>query len=800
MTDVHHSIRLLTAGWLPGWLGLLLFAAAAAFVLWQLRRDFARTRPTLLTRWVLPDLRLLIVGLFAWLLCRPELLIRKRWQEPPEVLVLVDGGPGMKVAERPEFLHETLDAMEAAGLETFAQRQRAGTHFVAVGESLVQSLARAGLAFRDDLERLKIRLPPAPDFGVRIDTLGRDAAEAAARLDVAKAELPAADAAGKAVAAAETALDKTLLPLATLLRTLAADAAPVRENAATHPDLLERHAGKLDEALAAARLLLPTAHALQDQLDERFLGREVLERCRTARVTRSDLAARAATTLATGAQAGFAVRRTPVVPAPGQAPGSAALTPLLDARLRGALAAAVYLGDGTAAWTPAELEQLPLLGNAPVHTILVGRDGIAPADAGIVAVDAPPVTVSGRTWPLRVLAHCTLAKTAGAQLRVTGDNGAALASLPVPENAAGEVVLEVPVTLTRAGRNLLTVELTAAQGDAVPGNERIAVASEVIPAGTRTLVVSGRFGGDAGSWAGILTQLGFEPVDLLVSEPGLRELNVGPDPGGFPASAEQWKGVGLAILTGPVPVGLPETALAGLKQAVNDGLRVLLQDETPAQSAPVTWATALGLATQPDLAPGRLQAAPAPWHTLYQLGPDLDSSRARMAALPLPGPARYCTDAGTPLLVTAAGAPVKLAPRGKGLILYCGLPRLGRLRADGNDATVNRIMSQLIGLALATGTEAGAAAPAGAEPPRRRAEFALTPSAANLAAVANATGGTALTLTELPRVAKLLPKPEPMLRQSARRVPLWTGVWPLVALLGLVSAEYVLRRRAGRVM
>jgi hypothetical protein len=40
----------------------------------------------------------------------------------------------------------------------------------------------------------------------------------------------------------------------------------------------------------------------------------------------------------------------------------------------------------------------------------------------------------------------------------------------------------------------------------------------------------------------------------------------------------------------------------------------------------------------------------------------------------------------------------------------------------------------------------------------------------------------------------------PAERRHVRSYRLWSGGWPLAVLLLLVSAEYLLRRRAGRVM
>ena len=53
---VHVSYRLLTFG-LPGWAGLLLWAAAGAFAWRQLRLEFDAGRATRLSRTALPALR-----------------------------------------------------------------------------------------------------------------------------------------------------------------------------------------------------------------------------------------------------------------------------------------------------------------------------------------------------------------------------------------------------------------------------------------------------------------------------------------------------------------------------------------------------------------------------------------------------------------------------------------------------------------------------------------------------------------------------------------------------------------------
>ena len=107
-------------------------------------------------------------------------------------------------------------------------------------------------------------------------------------------------------------------------------------------------------------------------------------------------------------------------------------------------------------------------------------------------------------------------------------------------------------------------------------------------------------------------------------------------------------------------------------------------------------------------------------------------------------------------------------------------------------------MANLVALSL--GPADGAAVPVPVRDLLDVEDFALTPRAATLAALAQSTGGTALDLVDLPRLSSLLPDPQPVQRTATTVVRLWVGAWPLALLLGLVSAEYLLRRRAGRVM
>lgn len=798
MPQTEQTMRLLANGWLPGWAGLLLAAGLMAFVFWQLQLEFRRVRPSTLTRWLLPGLRLAIVALLTWLLCRPELLLTTQWAEKPRLLLVTDKTQSLEVVENYATRHEKLDVLEQLGLATFPKRQRAAATLSRLATSALQEFDPIARACQDDLDRLGTGLPPAPELHARLETAGRHAAALSTQLDAAKAELPA-ESTDKALAAEIANLQQAAVQLAAPLRTLQADATLVQRNAAAHPDTLEGYTGKLTDAVAAARALLPLAHAVQDKLDAARIPAADFERALASPVTRRAIAARIVTDISTPTAATFAIER---VEAHADAAG------IRERGLQGNLAAVVCIGDGTAAWPDASLRELALLHSTPVHTVLVGQDGVQPQDAGIIALEIPAVVVRGRPFTLRVLAMCNLPPGKRPALTVENasapSNTAATATVPLPETAAGEIVLSVPLTLEQPGRTHLHVSLGSSQADAFPGNETADAYVSVWPEAPRILLASGQLNSDTAAWLGVLTPLAPETLDVLVYEPGLRELALGNEPGTFPATAENWKRVDLAVLTGPIPTGLPAAALAGLKDAVRNGLRVLVQDTVPAGGTAVTWASTLGLTPTPRPSPAKLGTSrdrPFVWiEDVSRLGVDMAASTANLAALPAT-PYAFCK--GNATLLQAGADPVVAATLrpDMGFILYGGIRRFDALRTGNNAATVNRLMTGLATYALRLPDTREGKPHVNDPHPRERADFALTPQAANLAAIAQAAGGQPFAFSDgAQKIVDALPKAQPVWREHARLVPLWSGAWPLLLLLVLVSAEYLLRRRAGRVM
>ena len=276
---------------------------------------------------------------------------------------------------------------------------------------------------------------------------------------------------------------------------------------------------------------------------------------------------------------------------------------------------------------------------------------------------------------------------------------------------------------------------------------------------------------------------------------------------------------------------------------------------TNATTAPAgvnkSWNEALGIGSRAIVGPKTIMPLPTLWLDLYQLGKDRDESAARWNSLP---PALGLNEIATPGIALLTPDVLKIVRRGNGSIVAVGIENFASLRDPTSSTSVNRMLAESLTLGLAPLTEPGVAAgifPAqpmldrttylvgdatpnaglavGNEAPmdglkpmsvsdaqsitvqiggapvtrivRRLTsgqDFQLAAHAAPLEKIANDTGGRSRVLLTASEVMPEGLKGTP--RSSTTRVPLWPGPWSLVVLLALVSTEYLLRRRAGRVM
>ena len=849
-SKIAHAYRLCGDGWLPGWAGILLFLAAGAFVVWQLRREFAHVRPGALQHRVLPLIRLAVVGTGIWLLCRPTLVVHERWLEPPRVLLAVDRSPSMEVREEFGGLAAKIDALEALEGPVDPRRNRGCIALVRKIDAVRESAEVALGAMRRCLDNAATGLPPEPGFGRDLDQFSGALDAGVDGVEAAVAELPATPS-DPEVRDKLKALSQQATLLISEARLLVRDAGMVKQEAGSHPDVLEKYVGGVEKLKARAEATMEEGTLLQERVDMLLLGKDVLARVRQRRVTRAQLAEAAAAKL----KQALSGRCEPVIRA---VPGlSAALADAADLGLAGTLSAVVCLSDGSAALDSRARETVSRIGGVPVHAVLAGRDGAVPEDAAVRAVEAPTVALRGQPFTCRVLLKNRLAPDQQPKLEVRG-LGRVLATVDLPSNREDRVVCEVPVTIDQIGRASLSFEIRAAREDAFPGNEQDVAAVDVLAEPPRVLVVSGHVGADVGMYRALLDQIRWIEPAFIAADPAIAPIAAGTQSGEFPPGADDWKGISMALLLGEVPEGLSEAAVSGLKTAVERGLRVLVQDVRPGVAGR-TWASALGLSTRAVSASGPIEPVPGIWPELFDLDADRAGSMARLRSLPRVGPAAVCATPGIELLRCDAGAVVTLIPQGRGLIVYTGIVEPSSLRASGQAANVNRLLINLVTTALRPWEEAVAAGrpPLFVFPPQpvagkrlilggvaaevngleriagpaapwstyevlneaevavragdvkiaraiRRlkdaAEFDLTARSAPLLELTRLTGGTLHSLVDLSRVPAAVGQSAPVEFRRERAFRLWDGWWPLALLLALVSTEYLLRRRAGRVM
>lgn len=849
------TYRILT-GPVPGWVGVLLFIAAGLLAIWQLRRDLAGMKSRRRVRRVLALLRLAIVAVICWLLCQPVLLIERHWTPPPEILVVVDSGSSMRVNEGAGDVSRQLDDLEAVA-KPIARRNNAGSRIARACGRIGRAASTAVASLLQDQAAAATGLPLGPSVGRKLDALGMDLRAGADELISARATLPV-DVGDKELKKSDAELLAASQLVGAAIDGIVPDGAVVGREAPKSPTLLDAYLVRLRKLASDADSLGKRAAEVQVQLDSTLLTARELDEVRAKPLTRLSLADLAADRLAaqvtstpsTGsAQGGLAWTRQ----------RSPALATALDDAFRQALAsplaAVVLLSDGSSPPPPAgaagsALAQL----HVPVGTVLIGADGEEPADAGLVAVDVPRVALAGDAVTVRCLVK-NLVSTPAPRLTLSiGKQIVATHDLAVTKN--GYDIVELPWTPAAAGRVQLVFRIESAHPDAYPGNENSAATVDVIGNKAHVLIVSDRLSGDFAAIAQLLGGMPAVDARTILAAPGLSKFHTGSKSDEFPATGEDFKGLSLLVLIGDVPESAGGEVIQALKQAIDAGLRVWVQ--APAAGRPARpWTAALGIEIRPIDGRRSIEPVNDLWLSLYELGRETDESAARWRALPpIQGLSEIVT-AGVALL-TAGDRPIlALVPRKAGAVIVSGISDFTLLRSGSGSATANRLLAEALALGLTPIGEPGAAggagmfpsqpvlgrnvfafagasgaagldAAAGASAPQgaavfrvadpqtvsvqaggqsiervvrrlvSRQDFQLAAHDAPLEKIAKETGGRHGDLLSLMDVLPQNLAGTP--RSSATRLPLWPGIWPLLVLLGLVSAEYLLRRRAGKVM
>lgn len=831
-TKIERTYQLLTTGRLPGWAGWLLALVLGAVACWQLQRELAAAPSRTVVRWLFA-LRITIIALAVWLLCKPALLITERWREMPSFVTIGLNRNSFDVRENFGGAHLGLDVAEALAGRPTEGRTVGATAISHALEGVSATLEEGARHAAAESEHLASALPPRPEFTAALPTLKNALLTSRADLTRRLTLLPPKFASDTLTATRE-ALAGRSQAVADSLQALAAEVDVVATQGPAFPELIGKFGGKLEALAGDGRRLAGAWSDLQAAMDEAAAAtspglKAALEQPRT-RADFIDAACR---------------RINEMNVMPSHIHGKGALADLL----RGALtrearapSAMLLLDDGSSPLTDADRAALRQISEAgvAVHAVLVGADGVEPPDAGLLAVEVPGVVVMGQRIVARALVKNGLPKGSSARLMVTaGETVLAQAALK------GSGVIELPMRFEVEGRQSVRFEVQTNEPDAHPKNQTFLTVIDVVARPLRVLVISDTMSPDFVLLRGVgerLPQLHVEPILL---DPQLRPFSVGGEPGQFPATPEQWKTISAVVLLGQPTEALPAEALAGLPVAIQAGLRVAVVP-TGLEGG---WLPMLGLGAR--LAkPGPLAPDPGSWFPFYELGRDEAESLERWSGLPVPARSFTPVPAGEPLLQGGAEAAWQLILRGRGGILFAGIPSFAALRASGQATTVNRLIASLLETTARPWRESEAGpllfpphlvanrrqiADFGPTPPTemqggelrgsslqlyqdeltyshngekvRRSihrplaagDFALTPHAAPLQEVARLGGGRFVPMIDLPELLNDLHL-APVECRNARSYRLWSGEWPLPVLLILVSAEYLLRRRAGRVM
>jgi len=152
------------------------------------------------------------------------------------------------------------------------------------------------------------------------------------------------------------------------------------------------------------------------------------------------------------------------------------------------------LDDPPEAAPEASLRALADAMSVPIHAIATTRD--APADASVRRVTAAGAAIAHAPLPLRVEIGCA-GGLACDELTVTArelrdDGPPALLASGLAHVRDGSAVLDLTITLERAGARIVEIAITAPPGDVVPENDRRLVTFNVGREHVRVLHVAGR--------------------------------------------------------------------------------------------------------------------------------------------------------------------------------------------------------------------------------------------------------------------------------------------------------------------
>lgn len=834
------TYELLSTGWLPGWLGLAGLVLLGAFVCRQLQCELQRLKGMSGVAYVIMGVRVAILGLGLWLICQPLLLVTTRWQVMSEQLLLMSKRSSMNVREEFGALHEKIDVLEVLEEKQAKNRNRAASGLVRNLSSLETILKDGIKRLEKEIENQASGLPHGQGFKRNLLGLAKNVGELREYLVKLQNLFPAVG--DEKLKVEKASVENLLAVLTSGCQKLSKEADLVRKEAASHPDLLDKFIIALKETHDSIAGVVTACRKLQTNLDEALVSAQSLKDYRSRSLSRQNLSELASK---------FIIKNTQNKAETRSANFSDIETGLKNAiarQLTTSLSSIIILDDGSTDLKISEEELLETLSDTkvPVHTVLVGADGIEPKDVGVMSAELPGIAIVGKRHLGRAMVKARTEKDGQPRL-IVREGQTVLAEKPVA--VEGESIVEFALRFDSAGRKQIVIEMETDGIDVFQGNERYVTVIDVFKDRPKVFMISDSLSGDFALFRGVASALPYVRVETIMADDRISKIKVGTDSGEFPEKEEQWNDFALLVLIGGVPVGLPEDALASLRTAIEKGLHVFIQ---AGSGGGKSWPESLGLNERSMETSPPLMPQPNLWLPLYQLGRDETESLERWRQLPEAEAVRSLSAEGISLTAGEQNSPIKLIQHGQGFILYCGLPSMASLRSGGS-FSINRIVAGLLELGirpLKTNANGHAIFPpqpvfgkqlftvaieneskpvSGLEMQKDSAgllvkdknevviefegesrrvqvhkllgqsDFRLTPRAEPLREIAKLGNGRFVELIDLPELIKDLKAPSAQ-RSKVETYRLWVGWWPFVLILALASSEYLLRRKAGRVM
>ena len=806
---MQRTHELLATGFLSGLGGACLLLLAGGWVCFHLSRELGRKSKEPATVRILFGLRMGIVLATIWLLCQPMLITRSTWREKPRVLVLESQSGTMNTREEFGSLHRKMDVLASLGQIDLKERNPAASRIRRKLELQRQVLAEAQKRFSKDLSNLTSGLPPTPGFEAAVENFVHELKEAGGRVSAARNLLPD----GSTNLAFQTELSVFTRELSlnrAAIEKLTAEIGVVVKEASQHPDLLEEFVKNLQKTLSDSDALIQQAGGIQAGLDQQLIEASTLSEIERSARLRKDLAQQAAQLVTDRIGNRAEVLRVP------NGDLAEGLQSAASEQLKGQLSSIFILDDGTRENTESAREILITLseGQVSIYTVLIGEDGAEPIDVGLMAVELPLNVESGVRFKGRALVKVKTPEDAKSNLIIRSGE-AVLGKVEAPRASAG--VVEFEVATDKIGRHNVVVELVSEARDSFTGNEDMERVIHVHETRPTVMVVSDRLSREFVMVRQIAQSIPHLETESVAAVSQIGELEFGEGKGQFPKTPKQWERIRLLILMGGLPSGLDEVAREALRAAVNNGLQVLMIGSSEEMGDRIDeekdkqiggWRGVFGL--KPKEAARRLATVKGAWLSFYSLGMDLQASMNAWSSLP-EASHTSSVDGGVPLLEgdSEAASPLKLLPMGKGGVLYCGINPLAELRQGGSERVVNRLVRGVIEFAVMPWNVQGS----GATLPKRLdtlgalvsdgmrnvSDFRLAARAAPLQEMAKLGNGSFTDLVGLPELLEGMGL-DSVQKSKVETWALWEGWWPLGLILLFASAEYLLRRKAGRVM